>query len=515
MKTATVLKKKLTKRQMIIIGAVVAVPLLVGIVYGIYILLQQTAITSRASEEAPANVIVAPSENNTVQVKWNTGVETSAILEYGSSPDSSTLTKVAISETPSTDHTVNINELEPGTYYFQIRIGDTVFDNNGLFWSFTIPEPPDNTEATPSATIEPEVTLTVVPTPTVVEASPSATIEPTSAEPTPDISPNNSICSSTNCSQIQSNLGTICTTQDYLKCVFSSGGSSTNPNSTPTTTRTPTPTGNNAPTPTNATSSTVVSTATKKFCKPTFLQANSCSSWSWSAMGDIDKHCADTYTKYFVQCKNTSFSSTDKATWYCNKTVTGTDLTLPCDNAPTPPAGQSIFCRVRAETASGGSATATEWVYASSTCSAYNSANIQECEIPYLQSNNCRSWIWGLNNNTNPKCAAAFSKYFFQCTDNGNFAMITTTPTPRWWFCNTTTEDHFLGLPCYNAATPADGQQITCRVRAEDSYGGDDHSTAWVYRSDTCPTSTPTPSITATPTHTPTPTHTSTPTPTP
>ncbi|HRN69944.1 MAG TPA: hypothetical protein PLS49_02055, partial [Candidatus Woesebacteria bacterium] len=171
--------------------------------------------------------------------------------------------------------------------------------------------------------------------------------------------------------------------------------------------------------------------------------------------------------------------------------------------------------RVRAETAAGGTANSTDWVYMNSSCPAYNAGNIQECEIPYLQSNNCRSWIWGLNNNTNPKCAAAFSKYFFQCTDNGNFAMLTTTPTPRWWFCNTTSEDHFLGLPCYNAPTPADGAQITCRVRAEDSYGGDDHSTAWVYRSDTCPTSTPTPSITATPTHTPTPTFTPTPTPTP
>lgn len=510
MKTATVLKKKLTKRQMIMISIAVAIPVIIGIVYGVYILLQQTAITTRANEEAPANVVIEPTEDNTVQVKWNTGVETSAILEYGSTPNAGALTKVAISETASTNHSVDINELDPGTYYFQIRIGEKIYDNDGLFWSFTIPDKTtEQEEATDSAVLTPDVSITIVPTP-IQEATDSAeiTVVPTPQTPAPP-----SICSSTNCSQIQSNLGTLCSTQDYLKCIFTNGNTTTT--STPAATRTPTPTGNNAPTPTNATTKTEVNTAMKKFCKPTYFQANSCSSWSWSSMADIDEKCSDTFTKYFVQCKNTSFTSSGASTWYCNKTVTSADITLPCDAAPTPAAGQDVYCRVRAETAEGGSATSTDWVYTSSNCSAYNTGNIQECEIPYLQSNNCRSWIWGLNNNTNPKCAAAFSKYFFQCTDNGNFAMLTTTPTPRWWFCNTLSEEHFLGFPCYNAATPADGQDITCRVRAEDSYGGDDHSTAWVYRSDTCPTSTPTPTLTPTGSNTPTPTFTSTPTPTP
>ncbi len=514
MKTATVLKKNLTKKQKIIIGVALGIPVILGIIYGLFVLLQQSAITSRASEEAPSNVVIAPTEDNKVKVQWNTGVDTSAIVEYGTTANSAAMNKVAISETATTNHSVDISELEPGTYYFQIRVGDKVYDNDGLFWTFTIPDP--NAETTePSVEPSPEEAISVVPTPTQ-EASLSATIEPSPIEGdiTPTTNPVSSICTSTNCSQIQSNLGSLCSTQDYLKCIFANGSTTTS-SSTPTITKTPTPTGNNAATPTNATSSTVVSAGLKKFCKPTYLQANSCSSWRWSPMSDIDDQCTDTFTKYFVQCKNTSFESSSAATWYCNKTVTSSDLTLPCDNAPTPAAGQKIYCRVRAETAAGGTVNATEWIYKDSTCPAYNSGNIQECEIPYLQSNNCRSWIWGLNNSTNPTCAAAFSKYFFQCTDNGNFAMLTTTPTPRWWFCNTTSEDHFLGLPCYNAPTPADGAEITCRVRAEDSYGGDDHSTAWVYRTDTCPTSTPTPSITATPTltHTPTPTFTPTPTP--
>ncbi len=523
MKTATMLKKRLSKKQMMIIGAVAAVPVIAAIVYGIYILLQQTAISTRANEEAPSNVIIQPSGTNQVQVSWETGTETSAVIEYGSSPDANSLTKVAISEATSRNHSVDISQLEPGTYYFQIRIGENVYDNGGVYWSFTVPgEEETSNEATSEATISPSVSTTVVPTPTPskspiqpadTEASSSATITPQPlTTPTPGINPAVSICTSTNCSQIQSNLGSLCTTQDYLKCIFSNSTATPTPS---TQTASPSPTGNNAPTPTNASSTTYVNYYTKQLCKPTFLQANSCNSWSWSAMGDIDKACADTFTKYFVQCKSSSFSNPNSGTWYCNKTVTGSELTLPCDAAPTPAAGQSVFCRVRAETAEGGAKNATDWVEMNSTCPAYTGGNIDACEIQYLQSNNCRSWIWDLKNNKDTQCQAAFSKYFFQCTSNGNFAHLTTTPTPAWWYCNTTTEEHFFDFPCYNAPTPADGAQITCRVRAEDSYGGDGHSTAWTTTSVTCPTSTPTPSITATPTHTPTPTPTFTPTPTP
>ena len=70
-----------------------------------------------------------------------------------------------------------------------------------------------------------------------------------------------------------------------------------------------------------------------------------------------------------------------------------------------------------------------------------------------------------------------------------------------------TMETHYQDLPCYNAAIPGDGMPITCRVRAEDGYGADNHVTSWVSGSAVCPTSTSTP--------TPTPTETPTPTPTP
>ncbi|HRN71339.1 MAG TPA: fibronectin type III domain-containing protein, partial [Candidatus Woesebacteria bacterium] len=342
MKTATILKKNLTKKQKIIIGVVIAIPIIVGIIYGLFLLMQQTALTSRANEETPTNVVVEPGEDNTVKVQWNTGVDTSAILEYGTEANAASMNKVAISETATTNHSVDISSLEPGTYYFQIRVGETIYDNDGLFWSFTVGNPSAATTPEPSIiSPSPEEEISVVPTPTQEEASPAATITQSPLDEdfiTPSVSPVDSVCLSSNCSEIQKNLGSLCTTQDYLKCILTKGSLT---EATPTNTTTngaeiATPTGNNAPTPTNDPSSTAVSGGLKRFCKPTYLQANSCSSWNWSSMADIDKQCADTFTKYFVQCKSTSFtSSATSGTWYCNKTVTSADITLPCDNAPT------------------------------------------------------------------------------------------------------------------------------------------------------------------------------------
>ena len=183
-------------------------------------------------------------------------------------------------------------------------------------------------------------------------------------------------------------------------------------------------------------------------------------------------------------------------------------MTVPCGTAPTPAPGQSVFCRVRAETATGGNADATDWVYSSTSCPRISDGSNAACGISYLQANTCRSWLWDSVNTLNPVCTPAFDHYFFQCTDNGDYSGAT-----GRWYCNITSENHYLDLPCYNAPTPGDGEVIQCRVRAEDGYGYDSHSTDWTSATATCPTSTPTPTFTPTPTNTPTPTITPTPTP--
>ena len=504
MKTATLLKNKLSKKQLIYIGvaAGVAVLTIVGIVVYVFIL---QSPTTKASSEAPQNVQVQKPSPDKASVAWSTDTETVSAIEYGTAPDPSKFQSAPVSGSPSTQHSVELSSLEPNTtYYFQIRGGETVYDNDGQYWTFTT-----NAEATgdvtPSDSAIPTGGVSVVPTPTKT-ASASASVTPStdpSGNPTPTPS-SGSICDSTDCTAIQDNLGTSCTTQDYVRCVYANEEVTTTPGDTTTTVTTD-----------PSTTVTPVTQATKNLCKSSYIQANNCTSWSWESMANKDKVCSDSFTRFFVQCKGNSFSSNDATNWYCNETTTASSVTLPCGSAPTPPAGQSVFCRIRGETGEGGDSNSTDWIYGSTSCSAYTSTNISSCAIKYLQSNECRSWIWDLVNNDDSTCKTAFSKYFLQCTSNGNFALTTTTPTPAFWYCNKTETNHYLDFPCYNAVTPVDAAPITCRIRAEDAYGGDSHSTAWTTTTVNCPTSTPTPSITATPTHTPTPTATRTPTPTP
>jgi len=132
MKTATLLKKKFSKKQLIIIGIVAAIPVLVGLLWGGFLLLQQSAISSRASEEAPSNIVIEPTEES-VKVKWNSGVETSPIIQYGTTPDAAGFDKTAVSPS-GTNHEVDLSSLDPGTYYFKsklVKMFTTIMDYSG------------------------------------------------------------------------------------------------------------------------------------------------------------------------------------------------------------------------------------------------------------------------------------------------------------------------------------------------------------------------------------------------
>lgn len=495
---ATVASKSLPRKKLIMIGLAVAIPLLIAIAVGLYFLMQGTS--ARASEEAPQNVSVNSSDPENIKITWATGVDTTAVVEYGTEPDSSSFSEFAFSELESTDHLVQIPGLQPETtYYFRIQSGENYYDNNGELWTFTTP-PAGTGSLTPTgesgniplvseiplasaaASIQPtpsqtpivfptaSASATIVPSPTSIfyyTPTPTATI---TATLTPTVTTASSVCKSYNCTSILQALGTTCSSADYVRCLLYANITITQG---PTNTPTPTP----------------ISAALRAQCKQSYIQSNSCTSFIWDSMTAKEEECEDTFTRYFVQCKSNSFSSTDaNMTWFCNKTVTSNQLTLPCDTAPTPAPGQAIFCRVRAENARGGAANATDWIYGNTTCGTYSTvADVTTCQIGYLQANTCRSWIWGLENGKDPQCAAAFNHYYLQCTNDGDFDSASS------WYCNKTSTTHYLDFPCYNAITPADGQAITCRVRAEDAYSTAGHAGSWVSTAFTCPTSTPTP----------------------
>lgn len=500
MQIATIQNKKISSQQIKTIGFIAGIAVLVAVSVAIFFMIQGTS--TEASEEAPQNVSIQTIDANNASVTWETGKATIAVVEYGTTADASSFSEFAFSEIETTSHNVRLSSLEPNTtYFFQIRIGDEIYDNGGSFWTITTapggdldsspsPVPSISTiqsplSVTPSATIS----ATIVPTPPI-SASPSATLTPSltgsptptatiSATLTPTPSTSSSVCVSNNCTTILQSLGSSCTTQDYVRCLLGA-----NVTITQGATNTPTP--------------TPISSSVKSSCAINTFQSNSCTSLVWEAMSAKDKVCSDVFTKYFVQCKGTSWTSTDTAPWYCNKTVTSNQLTLPCDNAPTPAPGQAIFCRVRAETALGGDANATDWIYASTSCSTYASlSGVSNCQINYLQQNTCGKWSWSLNNPNDPQCTDALDHYFLQCTSNGLFsAPGATTPTP-YWYCNKKSTTAYLDMPCDNAITPANGATLTCRIRPEDAQGTDAHAGTWTTTTATCPTSTPTPTTAA------------------
>jgi hypothetical protein len=243
------------------------------VVVGGFLLVQN--VFTKASDSAPRDLIINGITTNSAKLSWTTDQETQGVIEYGSSPTS--LNLFAPEPQKEKNHTVEITLLSPATsYYFQIRIGETKYDNGGVPWTFSTKiAGSDVPLATPSAALS--VTPVAVPTtapgqPTSASAfgplkSSSLRVVPTSAvAPTVTVSSPTTapyvvptlpvyVCGETDCQKICQKIGSTCSTQDWMRsgCVgkYTLGSCSIAPTITPSPTVTPTPTVTTTPTPTN------------------------------------------------------------------------------------------------------------------------------------------------------------------------------------------------------------------------------------------------------------------------
>ncbi len=182
---------KIPKIFAIIIGLVV----FVGLVFGYF-----TIFGTRAADFEPRDVIVSNIEKNSIRVSWATGVDTQGIIEYGTTPTA--LNFFAPEAVKTKAHNLDLTLLSPNTtYYFDIRVGDTKYDNGGVPWTFTT-KGAESSVASPTAA------------PTQAESG---------AQPTPfqrlKISDGTESCNETDCEVIKSKLGKGCSTQDYFLCL--------------------------------------------------------------------------------------------------------------------------------------------------------------------------------------------------------------------------------------------------------------------------------------------------------
>jgi hypothetical protein len=175
-----------------ILAIVIGIFIFIALVFGYF-----TIFGTRAADFEPRDVVVSNIEKNSVKAAWATGVDTQGVVEYGTTPTA--LNFFAPEAVKTKIHTIDLTLLSPSTtYYFDIRVGDTKYDNGGVPWTFT-------TKGAEESSVAP----TAVPTQTETQPTPIQSLK---------ISDGTN-CTETDCDKIKLLLGKGCSTQDYFLCL--------------------------------------------------------------------------------------------------------------------------------------------------------------------------------------------------------------------------------------------------------------------------------------------------------
>ncbi len=133
---------------------IIVILLLVGVLGVLGVNTAKTYIGGASADTQPKNVLASPNvDGKTATITWSSDKATIGVVEYGTSP-AALLLRAPESESVIS-HNVVLSPLKPGiNYYFRIRVGEEVFDNNGIPYSFK--------SKMPEVTVVP--TMAVVPT---------------------------------------------------------------------------------------------------------------------------------------------------------------------------------------------------------------------------------------------------------------------------------------------------------------------------------------------------------------
>jgi hypothetical protein len=178
---------------------IIIILLLVGVLAAVGIRTAKTYLSGASGGKEPQSVRVE-ADVKSATVTWQTEKEVQGTVEYGTTPASLLLR--ALENQPSTTHRVILSPLkESTTYYFRIRVGDEIFDNNGIPYSFK----------TKAAQVTP--TQAVTPSPSPTEA-PVATPTTASGE-TPSSTSSAETVTSCNKADFQEKFGTSDSSYDF------------------------------------------------------------------------------------------------------------------------------------------------------------------------------------------------------------------------------------------------------------------------------------------------------------
>lgn len=161
----------MTKKPTVKTIIIIVIMLLVGVLGVLGIKTAKTLYSGASSVAEPKNVLAKVNDDGkSAVITWISDKASMGIVEYGTTPASLLLRAPESEEV--TNHAVTLSALKANTnYYFRIRVGEELFDNNGIPYSFK------TKEATPSGIVLPVMTSTPTPTASVgLRPSPSPAV---------------------------------------------------------------------------------------------------------------------------------------------------------------------------------------------------------------------------------------------------------------------------------------------------------------------------------------------------
>jgi hypothetical protein len=126
------MKKKINVKSLVIFGVLAVVMVLVVLAVS-----QVTTLMSGAASDVEPQSVTAVSgdDGKSAVISWISDKESISKIEYGTTAASLVLMSAETSAV--TNHSLSLTSLRPSTtYYFRIRVGDEVFDNGGIPYTF-------------------------------------------------------------------------------------------------------------------------------------------------------------------------------------------------------------------------------------------------------------------------------------------------------------------------------------------------------------------------------------------
>jgi hypothetical protein len=141
---------------------VIVIMLLVGVLSVLGVGAAKTYLIGASAGADPMNLLSTPLEDGkSATITWSTDKPVQGVIEYGTTPASLLLRSLETDAT--TSHSVTLSSLKSNTsYYFRVKVGEEVFDNSGIPYSFktkgaSAPNAPTSTLPSPTVALVPTI----------------------------------------------------------------------------------------------------------------------------------------------------------------------------------------------------------------------------------------------------------------------------------------------------------------------------------------------------------------------